>query len=126
VPDTCWVTVQFQAGAIATFETVWLIPEGAPTGLDTRVEVIGSEGTLQIDSHYQGVAAWTAASTQFPRPSIVQRDVHASLRSEWEYFLDCVQTRRQPQVITLEDARAALRIGLLAEESAKTGRVIIA
>jgi predicted dehydrogenase len=120
------VTVQFRSGSVAIFESVWLIPKGAPTWLDTRIEVIGSEGTLQIDSHYQGVAAWTAANTQFPRPSIVHRDVHASLRNEWEYFLDCVQTRRQPQVITLEDARAALRIGLLAEESAKAGRVIVA
>jgi UDP-N-acetylglucosamine 3-dehydrogenase len=126
VPDTSWVTIQFQSGAVAVIESVWLIPTGAPNYLDTRIEVIGSKGTLQIDDHYQGVAAWSAGHTEFPRASIIHRNVHSSLRREWEYFLDCVRTRRQPQVITLEDARAALRIGVLAQESAKTGRVIIA
>ena len=124
MPDTCWIVAQFRQGAIATFETVWLIPERAATWLDTRVEVIGTEGTFEIDSRCQGVTAWSEQGTLCPRPGIVRGQVHANLRNEWEYFLACLAKGRQPEVITLEDAWQALRIGLMAEESARTGQAV--
>jgi UDP-N-acetylglucosamine 3-dehydrogenase len=124
VPDTCWIVAQFRQGGVATFETAWLIPERAATWLDTRVEVIGTEGTFEIDSRYQGVTAWSEQGTLYPRPGIVRGQVHASLRTEWEYFLACLAKGRQPEVITLEDACQALRIGLKAEESARTGQAV--
>jgi hypothetical protein len=38
--------------------------------------------------------------------------------------LACLAKGRQPEVITLEDARQALRIGLMAEESVRTGQAV--
>ena len=44
--------------------------------------------------------------------------------AEIEYFVDCVNSGRAPEVATLPEARTVLRIALAAKESMETGRVI--
>jgi predicted dehydrogenase len=44
--------------------------------------------------------------------------------NEISYFVDCVKTGNSPEVITLEDARQAVRICLAVRESAATGNVV--
>jgi predicted dehydrogenase len=43
--------------------------------------------------------------------------------NEISYFIDCVKTGRSPEVVTLEDARQAVRTCLAVRESAKTGKI---
>jgi predicted dehydrogenase len=44
--------------------------------------------------------------------------------NEISYFVDCVKTGRLPEVVTLEDARQAVRICLAVRESTMTGKII--
>lgn len=43
---------------------------------------------------------------------------------EWEYFINCLENNKDINNATFEDARAALKVGLAAIESAKTMRAI--
>ena len=44
--------------------------------------------------------------------------------NEISYFVDCVKTGKSPEIITLEDARQAVRICLAVRESAASGKVV--
>jgi hypothetical protein len=47
-----------------------------------------------------------------------------ALRSELEYFVDCVGRGVQPAVVTPVEARAAVAAVAAAERSAETGKVV--
>lgn len=51
-------------------------------------------------------------------------DALAGYFNEISYFVDCVKTGRSPQVVTLEDARQAVRICVAVRESVKTGKTM--
>jgi predicted dehydrogenase len=44
--------------------------------------------------------------------------------NEIKYFLDCLEAGRDPEVVTVENAREAVRFSLAVKESAKTGRTV--
>lgn len=126
-PDSYWITVKFKKGAIAAFQTVWLISESAPVWLDVSVQVIGTEGYVDVDNRNQGMQIWTDKGTKYPMYAMLPelRNVpYGSLRNELEYFIDCVINNKPVEVITLKESREALRLSVLAEESLKTGNVI--
>jgi UDP-N-acetylglucosamine 3-dehydrogenase len=127
VADTYWITVKFRKGVVAAFQTVWLITEAAPVWLDINIEVMGTEGFIHLDSRNQGITIWSEEGTKKPMDGFfpVLRGVsYGALRNELEYFIHCLQDEKEPTVLSLEDAREALRIALLADESARTGKVI--
>jgi len=127
VPDTHWVTLRFDSGAIAVCETVQLGPERMPVWVDAYLELIGTEGTAKIDSTHQGTEVWGNERVDWV-------DTHhwpdyrgagfGALTEELRYFLDCVAKGTKPTLVTPEDAREDIRLGLLAMESARTGQVV--
>jgi predicted dehydrogenase len=44
--------------------------------------------------------------------------------NEIKYFLECLEAGRFPKVVTLQDAREAVRLSLAAAESAKSGKIV--
>jgi len=127
VPDSYWITVKFRKGVVAAFQTVWLLPEAAPVWLDIDVEIIGTTGFIDLDTRNQGMSIWSPEGTKYPMYGmlpVIRGVPFGALRNELEYFLQCVQDGKEPNVLTLEDARAALLIAVLAEESYRTGRVV--
>jgi len=127
IADTYWITVRFRKGVVAAFQTVWLITDTAPVGLDIDVEVVGTEGLIHLDSRHQGITLWSDEGTRYPSAafiSVIRGVPYGPLRNEWEYFIHCVQRGQEPDVASLQDAREALRIAVLADESARTGRVV--
>lgn len=125
--DSFWITVRFRKGVVAAFQTVWLITPAAPVWLDIDVEIIGTEGFIDLDTRNQGMSVWTSEGAKYPMYGMlpVLRGVpYGALRNELEYFLQCIQDGKEPDVLRLEDAREALRIAVLADESARTGRVV--
>lgn len=127
IADTYWVVLTFSHGGIAVVETSWLLPDRAPTELNSTVEVIGSRGVAYIESPSDSMPIWTEKRSEYPDiffwPVI---DGHAlgTVRRMLEYFARCVLKREPQRKVSFKDVRASIRIALAAVESAEKEREI--
>jgi predicted dehydrogenase len=53
-PDFHVAIAEFKHGAVVTFENAWILPRSQPMVYDFKVEVLGSEGALYVDSSHHG------------------------------------------------------------------------
>jgi UDP-N-acetylglucosamine 3-dehydrogenase len=126
-PDLGWTMYRFDSGAIGVLENVWCLPDKTPFQIDERMEIIGTEGSIQIhesapnfgivDSkafHYTDTTYWPELHGQRA----------GALRDELAYFTQCIRDGRRPDVVSPRDAMAAVTACLAAEKSAATGQVV--
>ena len=118
VDDIGTMTVEFENGVVGALSAGWANPDGYPTWLDVRFEVLTTEGAFLIDSPYHDY--WCYDSARAERQYWWRRDVDGLV----DEFAQAILEDREP-AITGEDARAALSIALAAYESARTGQVIV-
>lgn len=118
--DTAVVVVRFDNGALATAEASF----SAAYGYDIRGEVFGSAGMVTAgDTRETALRHWTADGMHV---RTVRRDTDLfadAYRAELVHFVDCVRSRRTPQV-TGEDARRALAVALACIVSVQEGRPV--
>lgn len=120
--DYALVSLRFQSGAIAHVEGTWC----DPGGFRVTLEACGDAGMLEYDSAQQvalriatRAEEGTAGSgVQVPESPAVKNPYYLELR----HFVDCVKAGTPPE-ISVVDGLEAVRIALLAIESARTGRV---
>jgi len=126
-PDLGWAMYRFADGAVGVIETVWCLPPNTPFTVDARMEIIGTKGALYIDAGNAGLTINDEQGTHKPDtmywPRVAGRRFGA-LRSELQYFVDCVNTGNTPDLITPEASRAAVALICAAERSAETGTVV--
>lgn len=118
VDDIGTMTVEFENGVVGALSAGWANPDGYPTWLDVRFEVLTTEGAFLVDSPYHDY--WCYDSIRAERQYWWRRDVDGLV----DEFVRAVLEDREP-AISGEDARAALAIVLAAYESARTGQVIV-
>jgi len=116
VDDLGMMIVEFENGVVGALSAGWANPDGYPTWLDVRFEILTTKAAFLIDSPYHDY--WCYA-THAERQYWWRRDVDGLVAE----FVHAILEDREP-AITGEDARAALAITLAAYESARTGRVI--
>ncbi|MDG6925081.1 MAG: Gfo/Idh/MocA family oxidoreductase [Nitrososphaerota archaeon] len=126
-PDVCWGVYNFEGGAKGVCETVWVLRDNTPFSIDARMEILGTEGAIYIDSTENGLLINDRDGTK--RPDTVHWPVlhgwtTGALRDEVEYWIRCVANGVKPEVCTPADARNALEVVLAAEDSSKKGRVV--
>jgi scyllo-inositol 2-dehydrogenase (NAD+) len=118
--DNAQIVLKFRNGGLGNVE----VSRTAIYGYDIQCEVVGSKGTLQIGYlretpllllNHEGVHHDVV-------PHFPQRFGKAYTR-QIEHFAECLITGKSP-IITPEDARAALQIGLAATRSQREGQVI--
>lgn len=118
--DNAMISLKFQRGGLGNVE----VSRTAVYGYDIQCEVVGAEGTLQIG--YLKQTPVTVLNKQGVSHDVVphfpQRFGPAYTR-QIEHFADCLKTGKAPMV-TPQDARAALHIGLAATRSQHTGQVV--
>ncbi|HDN79257.1 MAG: gfo/Idh/MocA family oxidoreductase [Chloroflexi bacterium] len=115
--DIGTLTVEFANGVVGTLSAGWANPDGYPTWLDVRFEILTTKAAFLIDSPYH--AYWYYDSKGAKRLYWWRRDVDGLV----DEFAKAISEDREP-AITGEDARAALAITLAAYESARTGKVV--
>ncbi|WP_437193340.1 Gfo/Idh/MocA family protein [Planctomicrobium sp. SH527] len=126
-PDIGQTMYRFASGAIATLETVWCMPDKTPYDIDERMNIIGTDGVIQIQDSFPNLniidsnKLHSPDSTYWPEFLGVRG---GALRDEFSYFADCAIAGKRPEIGTPEDATAALQAVLAAEESAASGTVI--
>lgn len=125
--DVAWAMFRFESGAIGVIENVWSLPDKTPFAIDAKLEIIGSKGSIEINCADTGLAIVDADGLQKP-DTMYWPEVHGrrmgALRTELEYFLDCVRSGRRPDVITPGESRDVVEVICAAMESSASGMVV--
>src|SRR5690606_30441211 len=111
-----------EGGAVACFETHWMIPEQSGVTTADQMQVIGTRGVANIDFVHSGLNLWKDSGQQVLNVSYdawFQGRLWGPLVEEISYFCDCVRDSRPPSVITPSEAQNALRVALALVESAE-------
>ncbi len=126
-PDIGQTMYRFDNGATATLETVWCMPEKTPYAIDERMNIVGSDGFVQIQDTFPNLGI--VSSEGFSSPDTTYwPEIHGrlggALRDEFAYFARCCLSGEAPEIITPRESMAAVEAVLAAEESAATGQVV--
>lgn len=118
--DNAMINLRFVHGGLGNVE----VSRTAIYGYDVQGEVIGTQGTLHIGYLRETplLVLTKAGVTHDVVPHFPQRFGPAYTR-QIEHFVECVTTGKAPMV-TPQDARAALQIGLAATISQHEARVV--
>jgi UDP-N-acetylglucosamine 3-dehydrogenase len=110
-------TIEFDGGAIATLTAGWANPDGYPSFLDARFEVVGTAGAALIEHPYQDL--WVADAAKTERIAARRADAIWNIDAFVRSVLDDV-----PPPITGEDGVRALELLLACYRSADIGEAV--
>ena len=114
--DTAAVTMTYGDGRIAVIKN----SRRAAFGYDQRVEVLGSDGMLEVKNVAQNTVVKSSAdgiTSATPLYFFLERYMPA-YRAEWSSFVQSV-TQKTPMPVTLDDGIAALAMAEAATLSLK-------
>lgn len=126
--DTAVIVLKFKNGSLGEVD-VCCCAVSEPTN---RLELYGTKGTIIEDHMWEQPLMYCSHQPGFETEGWVKPEVeHApfpgyygiSFRNEVEHFVDCIIENKEP-IVTGEDGKAALKIALLAYQSAKKGRAL--
>jgi UDP-N-acetylglucosamine 3-dehydrogenase len=125
--DIGWALFRFEDGAFAVIETVWSLPDNVPYVIDAKMEIIGTEGMINIDNSGKNFTVITKSGVAFPESKYWPK-IHDArsgyLKEEFDYFIKCIINGIKPTVITPGESRDAVHAIRLAEKSARENRII--
>ncbi|NJD29208.1 MAG: Gfo/Idh/MocA family oxidoreductase [Chloroflexi bacterium] len=110
-------TIEWVGGAVSTLTAGWANPDGYPSFLDARFEVVGTLGAARVDHPYQEIRV--ADMSRSERLAAARTDAAWSL----DAFIDSVRFDRPPP-ISGEDGLRALELMLACYQSASTGEPV--
>jgi len=126
-PDIGWAMYRFDSGAIGVVESAWYLPDKTPYDIDSRMEIIGTDGAIYINGSDGDLVINNKDGWKSP-DMVYWPNVHGyrtgALRDELSYFLDCIIYGNKPEIITPEESKQAVEIAGAAERSAATGKLI--
>jgi UDP-N-acetylglucosamine 3-dehydrogenase len=127
-PDLGQVMYRLESGASCILEAVWCLPDTTPFQIDERLEIVGTEGSISIHDTHPNLMVVDKDGARCPDTTYWPTQhgkLRGALRDELAYFAQCVLDGEKPTVITPEESREAVRACLAAEESARTGQVVM-
>ncbi|MDO9541093.1 MAG: Gfo/Idh/MocA family oxidoreductase [Kiritimatiellia bacterium] len=126
-PDIGWAMCRFAGGAVGVIETIWALPDNTPFMVDARMEIVGTKGVLYIDCGNAGLVINDAKGIHKP-DTVYWPNLHGQrggvLKTELEYFIECIRSGKKPEIITPAESKAAVAAMHAAEQSAESGRVV--
>jgi len=123
-PDFFVSTLELDNGCVATVENCWVICESSPNVYDFKCEVVGSKGTIIVDtSHHGMVEKWTQEGVSYPDVIAnvgIQGRQYGFAIASIHHFVDCILANREP-VATGFDGLQATKVIVAMERSANIG-----
>ncbi|GAA4892116.1 Gfo/Idh/MocA family oxidoreductase [Tessaracoccus lubricantis] len=105
--DAVQAQVRYPSGGFATFESCWIYPDTFPTMTDSFIEVVGTDGVIQLPRVDDQVHLATRDSFSYPRTSIGS-DVHGqqlgAVTAALHHMTSCVLGGHDP-LISLRSSR---------------------
>ncbi|UVC06829.1 Gfo/Idh/MocA family oxidoreductase [Rhizobium sp. TH2] len=123
--DTIAGVVRFSGGTVVTFESAWSLPAGTRHMIDARLELIGTEGSFEVQCGDSGLYFADNQSSQeidtqhWPE---IGGKIGGDLRQQLSSVLDWVNGV-ECQVATGEEALRSLELTQALVKSAETGEV---
>jgi predicted dehydrogenase len=124
--DGIQALVRFANGAGVTFECGWVYPNTFPTAVDSMIELVGSEGVIQIERTRETLAMATKAGYQYPKSFMtmeVAGRLTGALPNSVGSFIDALIAGTEPPV-TVKDGLEVTRIVAAIHESMASGRLV--
>lgn len=125
--DATWAILEFENGAVAMLENLWLNPDHGGIGTNDAMQVTGTRAIANIDFVNAGLSLWRESGYTAPDISHeprVRGEMFGALKEELGYFTRCVLENRAPEVVSLDDALHGLQVALAIIESAAQERDI--
>jgi predicted dehydrogenase len=124
-PDFYQATVEFENGCVGNFESCWILPESMPAIVDSKFELICTEGYAAFDPAMP--VTMIGRRDKYENKSFIAGDVHGEPRGfvvdAIAHFVNCVLRDEEP-MITAQDGLAVTRALVAMVASAQTGEVI--
>ena len=115
--DTGFLTITYEGGVFATLDTSWSRPKTYPTWGDVTMQVVGTNGVLDLDMFAQSLAHYDDHSGRVSWPNWGS-GTDAGLVAD---FLKLCAGEAAPDLATGEDGLRALAVALAAYQSAEQG-----
>lgn len=124
--DTIGAIVRFSGGTLATFESAWALPAGARHMIDARLELIGTQGSFEVqcgDSGLYFADAATSREIDTQHWPAFDGVIRGDLREELHAVLRWIRGGNEP-VATGREALRSLELTQAMMKSAETGEVV--
>ncbi len=118
--DTGFLSIGYEGGVFATLDTSWSRPKTYPTWGDVTMQVVGTDGVLEMDMFGQSLVHYNDRSGQVTWP-FWGSDTDAGLVAD---FVRLASGQGAPDLATGEDGLRALEVALAAYRSAAAGQPV--
>jgi predicted dehydrogenase len=122
--DSLQACLTYTDGTHGIFESSWVLPIGLPIVFDFRFEMVGTEGSISIDTHDQMLHIITDA---YRHQGTLDIDVNGRLLGQtafnFQAFIDALEGNHPPSP-SLEDGLENVRVLEAVHRSAETGEVV--
>jgi predicted dehydrogenase len=121
--DTMTAMVTFDNGAVACFETSWILPESLPYIVDHYVKLIGSKGTTYVDMRDRGLQKFTDKGEYVHSSETMDGYGRGFPYDSIYHFLECIMDDKQP-INNETDGLMNTMILCAMLESAESGEIV--
>jgi predicted dehydrogenase len=122
--DAILATCEFEGGAIGSLGFGWSTPSFMPSGINARLEVMGTQGAINLDVHDHGLRLITESGYSLPDglhwPEVNER-ITGDLADEVLHFVTSVRDGKA-FIMSVTDAMRAVAVNDAILRSAKSGR----
>lgn len=110
--DTVHAVFQLSSGASLFIESSWILPNGMPLNFDFKYEIIGTDSTLMIDTHDQGLHLATPEKLNHPVSLFIKRygKYTGHLQAMIDSFFHSILRNEKPIVNEMDGLLAVLAI----------------
>lgn len=127
VPDGVVCTTRLGSGAIACFESLWILPDSQPAPVDFRVELVGASGSMEVDFFQTGLCRYGDRADVLDW-GFEELDAGGIATGWWfksvRYFVECLERGETPTPTAAEGLEVT-RVLLAMQESASSGRPVL-
>lgn len=135
-PDATMALLKFENGVMASLETSWLTPAGAPANvqtdswfgtIDSEIEVVGEYRSARLRILESGLEIWSDDVNHHPEFGLwpeINGTIGGALRAGDEHFLQVVSSGEPSSITSVTDAVEGLRIAEAIVESARSEKAV--
>ncbi len=124
--DCVQASVEFENGAIATFESCFIYPDKFPTYTDSYIQLTFEHGVIQMPRLSEGFELATDQAYTLPKLGISVHygdDIQGAFRMAANHFLHCIRTGEEP-ITSGRESRQVSEIVEGIHRSLATGKII--